>query len=307
MPVIFVRGDLFLSGAQTLGHGVNCRGKMGAGIATEFRRRFPEMFEAYREICRTGELEPGRYFLWKESTPWVLNLATQASTHGARPEFVRDALHAFARRCEAEGVTSLALPRLAAGLGGLAWEEVRAILEEAFAELPIPVHVYEEYLPGVQAEQGRPRRVETGPLHFYRRGGEWGGLSNFEPSPIEVDGREYATVEHYFQACKAVDDAGHETVRLASSPMEAKRLGRRIRLRPDWEKVKVEVMRAGLRAKFTQHPHLRELLLSTGERVIHEDAPNDPEWGWVDGRGRDLLGKLLREVREELRRAAPTV
>ena len=77
MPVRFVSGDLFLSRAQTLPHGVNCRGRMGAGIALDFRRRFPEMFEEYRRRCRQGTLRPGGALLWTQNDPWVLNLATQ--------------------------------------------------------------------------------------------------------------------------------------------------------------------------------------------------------------------------------------
>jgi hypothetical protein len=79
--------------------------------------------------------------------------------------------------------------------------------------------------------------------------------------------------------------------------------GRVVQLRPDWEKVKIDVMRQGLMAKFTQHAGLRQLLLDTGDRVIHEASPNDAIWGWMGGSGQDLLGKLLVETRATIRKA----
>lgn len=65
MVVEYVSGDLFETQCQTIGHGVNCRGRMGAGVAVEFRRRFPEMYQEYRRRCHAGELSPGEIFLWE--------------------------------------------------------------------------------------------------------------------------------------------------------------------------------------------------------------------------------------------------
>ncbi len=307
MTVYYLSGDLFLSRAQTIGHGVNTRGRMGAGVAVDFRRRFPEMYKEYRRRCHNDELAAGSYFLWTQSDPWVLNLATQAELAGASRPFVRDALSLLAARYEAEGITSLALPRIAAGLGGLSWGEVKSLLDEIFADLPLPVFVYQEYLPGVEAQEPSPddsdgREGDGRPILFHARGPRrWRPLSNFALTPIEVEGFEYESVEHFFQACKASSDVEHELIRTASSPKKAKRLGRRIPLRPDWEEIKIDVMRAALKAKFEQHPELRELLRSTGFRPIHEDSAYDGVWGWMDGEGQDLLGRLLVEIRDELR------
>ena len=69
MGLHFVSGDLFLSDTQTLAHGVNCRGRMGAGVAAEFRRIAPEMFKEYRRKCHHGLLQPGELLLWNSSTP----------------------------------------------------------------------------------------------------------------------------------------------------------------------------------------------------------------------------------------------
>jgi len=74
-----------------------------------------------------------------------------------------------------------------------------------------------------------------------------------------------------------------------------------VNLRPRWEKTKLDIMRKGLLEKFRQNLDLRDILLTTGDRPIHEDAKHDREWDWAKGKGRDLLGKLLVEVRSTLR------
>lgn len=89
--------------------------------------------------------------------------------------------------------------------------------------------------------------------------------------------------------------------------MQAARMGRdrTRRLRPDWEIVKLQVMREALRAKFTQHLDLRAALLATGDALLVEHTANDRFWGdGGDGKGKNWLGKLLMELREALRGAA---
>jgi ribA/ribD-fused uncharacterized protein len=141
-------------------------------------------------------------------------------------------------------------------------------------------------------------------IQFYRVNEKFGEFSNFSPHPIKVDGKTWPTSEHYFQAQKFVATEQQEAIRQARSPMIAARMGRsRERpLREDWEAVKDDVMRQALRAKFTQHPPLRALLLSTGDAELVEHTRN--EWYWADGgdgSGRNRLGQLLMELRAELR------
>src|SRR5687768_4165658 len=104
-------------------------------------------------------------------------------------------------------------------------------------------------------------------IRFYRVGDPYGVLSNFALYPIRLKDREWPTSEHYFQAQKFAGTAHEEAVRLAESPVSAAKMGRyRARpLRRDWEKVKDDVMRDAVRAKFEQHPELLGLLLSTGD------------------------------------------
>lgn len=137
-------------------------------------------------------------------------------------------------------------------------------------------------------------------LFYSHTKGDYKEFSNFYPSEIEIDRKTYPTVEHYFQACKAIKEADHEKVRMAESPYEAKKLGNDIDIRPDWEEVKYGVMIKGLYAKFTGHIVLKVLLLTTGDLTIHEHTENDKEWGWFDGKGGDKLGKALMEVREQI-------
>ena len=116
---------------------------------------------------------------------------------------------------------------------------------------------------------------------FYRVNEEFGEFSNFAPFPIKIGGRVWPTSEHYFQGQKFSGNGHEETIRQAKSPMIAARLGRSRAhtLRPDWATVKDDIMREALRAKFTQHPRLRSLLLSTGDAALVEHTRNDSYWG----------------------------
>ena len=143
-------------------------------------------------------------------------------------------------------------------------------------------------------------------IRFYSVGDAFGEFSNFAGFPIRVGGRVWPTSEHYFQAQKFVgtDDAQVEAIRRAGSPMMAARMGRdrKKRLRRDWESVKVSVMREALAAKFGQHAGLRALLLSTGNAKLVEHTERDDYWGnGGNGSGRNVLGRLLMEIREGMR------
>ena len=131
--------------------------------------------------------------------------------------------------------------------------------------------------------------------------GDYDFLSNFHPSPIEVDGVVYPTVEHAFQAAKTFDRTEKQSVAEAATPGLAKRLGRKVRLRPDWERVKVGIMEDLVRLKFTTHADLREKLLATGVAgLIEGNTWNDRFWGVCRGQGRNELGKILMRVRAKL-------
>ncbi|MBI3442215.1 MAG: NADAR family protein [Candidatus Sungbacteria bacterium] len=138
-------------------------------------------------------------------------------------------------------------------------------------------------------------------FRFYERNGF---LSNFYPSPIEIDGKVWPTVEHYFQAAKFPDyPAYQQRVREARTPDDAKRLGgtRHLPILRDWDSRRVPIMINALIAKFTGHEELREALLATGDAALIEANPHDPYWGsGRQGSGQNMLGKLLMELRASL-------
>ncbi len=141
-------------------------------------------------------------------------------------------------------------------------------------------------------------------IAFYSVDDEFGAFSNFAPYPITLDGERWPTSEHYFQAQKFEDRTYRAKIRQANSPMLAARLGRdrKQKLRRDWESIKVEVMRAAVLAKFTQYDALTTLLLSTGDAKLVEHTENDDFWGdGGDGRGKNMLGRILMQVRDQLR------
>jgi hypothetical protein len=129
--------------------------------------------------------------------------------------------------------------------------------------------------------------------------GQYRFLSNFYPSPFELDGKKYETVEHFFQAKKATNDEDHEYVRSASTPGIAKHRGRRLPRHPEWDFIKLKIMLEGLVAKFEQNPDLGEKLARTSPRNLVEDNSwGDKFWGVCSGEGCNNLGKLLMFVRE---------
>lgn len=141
-------------------------------------------------------------------------------------------------------------------------------------------------------------------IQFYSTTDQYGAFSNFARYPIVVDNKRWSTSEHYFQAQKFESSRDQEDVRAARTPSEAARRGRdrKRKLRRDWESVKVSVMRTAVEAKFRQHDDLRQLLLTTGDAVLVEHTGRDAYWGdGGDGRGKNMLGRVLMDVREALR------
>lgn len=144
-------------------------------------------------------------------------------------------------------------------------------------------------------------------IYFYKVNEPYGCFSNFSPHSIEIEGSFWSTVEHYYQAQKFVgtEDEGLITlIRNAKTPTEAAALGRdRTRkLRPDWEEVKLQVMWQGVLTKFLRHTDIQAILLDTGEELIIEDSPTDYYWGCgQDQTGQNQLGKILMNVRQEIR------
>lgn len=185
--------------------------------------------------------------------------------------------------------------------------------------------------PDVTTDPRRWRRTDwedPDAVYFWLgRGGEYERFSNFAYTTFQMRGwlpelgvMDFPTGEHAFQAAKATTLDDHNWIRRASTPNTAKHIGggkvahpvdgHRVALPPGWnERTRFEVMLTVVRHKF-QVPHLRELLLSTGDRLICEDSPYDDEWGCrrkVNGvltyTGDNYLGRALMRVRDEIRAA----
>jgi hypothetical protein len=125
-------------------------------------------------------------------------------------------------------------------------------------------------------------------------------LSNFYPSDLEYGGEVYPTVEHAFQAAKTFDLAERRRIRDLTNPAQAKRAGRRVALRDDWERVKVGIMEALLRQKFADPTLRAELRETAGRDLVEGNTWGDRFWGVYNGRGQNHLGRLLMKIRAEL-------
>lgn len=133
-------------------------------------------------------------------------------------------------------------------------------------------------------------------------------LSNFSFSPIEFAGQKWPTAEHFFQALKTTDPAERERIRRVERPSEAKRLGRHVALKSHWNEKRNLHMFFVLRLKFKQNLDLAQKLLATGDAILEEgNHHHDNYWGnclcfhCKDIKGENHLGKLLMQVREELK------
>ena len=124
-------------------------------------------------------------------------------------------------------------------------------------------------------------------------------LSNFYPVEIKLDGIVYPNAETAFQAQKTLDVEERRKFSMLKNPVQAKRLGRKVKLRDDWEEVKLDIMTEIVSQKFLQHPHLIEMLLQTGdEELVEGNKWGDRFWGVCKGKGKNHLGKILMKIRD---------
>jgi ribA/ribD-fused uncharacterized protein len=149
------------------------------------------------------------------------------------------------------------------------------------------------------------------PIRFYKTAWPWGYFGNFSRHPIKLDGAEWPTTEHYYQAQKFVrtDPEHMDAIRVTEKAGVAANMGRDRNhpLDPAWEEIKYHVMLLALIAKFTQNDDCNAMLLTSGDRHIIEDTGQgrDDDHIWGDGStgtGQNLLGKALMEVRDAMRR-----
>ena len=131
--------------------------------------------------------------------------------------------------------------------------------------------------------------------------GKWTQLSNYAPCSVWYDKHIYSSVEHAYQAAKTLNDGQRADIRHLPSPNQAKKAGRRVVLRSDWNEVKLDIMEELLRQKFSQQPFQAILLSSENEEIVEGNWWGDTFWGQCPlGTGTNYLGELLMKLRGEM-------
>lgn len=161
--LIEVTGDILLSKAHAIAHGVAPNDHMDRGLALALRERWPAMAKDFRHYCHVQSAESGSAWTWKSSDGlFIISLLTQeaAASEKAHPgkakiEHVNHALRELRSIVAKEKITSLALPRLATGLGGMDWTKVQPLVKQHLGDLDIPVFVYATYHPHQAADEAR--------------------------------------------------------------------------------------------------------------------------------------------------------
>jgi O-acetyl-ADP-ribose deacetylase (regulator of RNase III) len=157
----YVTGDILLSKAQAIAHGIAPNDSFFSGLALSLRENWPAMYKDFRHYCQTNHPKAGTAWVWgsAEGTR-IINLFTQeaAYDHGTKPgkatvEHVNHALRELHKFMETEKFTSLALPRLATGVGGLDWEEVSPLINKHLDSLNVPIYIYVTFQKGIAAKE----------------------------------------------------------------------------------------------------------------------------------------------------------
>lgn len=152
MTVAFVKGDIFLSRAQILGFGSNARAATeSTPLATNCHDRYPAAFAAFRKQARAGRIHPGDWWVWREAMPWLGLLVVRQDAFGAtRPRYVEAVAQTIAVNWQREGLQGIALANLGEPEE---WPALRTVLVYWLESISLPVVVYEQHLPGVQAKE----------------------------------------------------------------------------------------------------------------------------------------------------------
>jgi O-acetyl-ADP-ribose deacetylase (regulator of RNase III) len=161
----FTTGNVIDAEAEALVNTVNCVGVMGRGVALQFKRAFPANFKAYFAACQRGEVQPGRMFVFDTggmtSPRYIINFPTKRHWRGkSRVEDIESGLAALVEVIRSRRIHSVAMPPLGSGLGGLDWNQVRPLIEDALSEAPeVDVLVFEPSVDSADARGNRSTNV----------------------------------------------------------------------------------------------------------------------------------------------------
>ena len=139
-----IKGNIFATEAQTIVNTVNCVGVMGAGIAYEFRLRYPKMYERYVEICNTKQLQIGTLWIYKTDSKWILNFPTKYDwKYESKVEYLKIGLQKFIETYKEKGIQSIAFPILGASNGGIPETISIEIMKRYLSNCDIKVEIYQ--------------------------------------------------------------------------------------------------------------------------------------------------------------------
>ena len=156
-----VAGDILLSSAQAIAHGVAPNDHFDSGLALGLREKWPSMAKDFRHYAHQSHPKSGEIWMWGGTGgARIFNLLTQEGehTHGSKPgkanlANVNHCLRRLRHEIEKEGIKSLAMPALATGVGGLSWSDVKPLIAQHLGELQIPIYLYVTYHAGMQAKE----------------------------------------------------------------------------------------------------------------------------------------------------------
>ena len=141
--ISYIEGDIFESPAQVIVNTVNTVGVMGKGLALDYKRRYPNMFDKYRIACEKRNLTIGKLMLFYEPDHWILLFPTKENWRNpSKIEYIEKGLMKFVQTYSAKNISSIAFPKLGCGNGELDWNTVKPIMDSYLRNLPIDVYIY---------------------------------------------------------------------------------------------------------------------------------------------------------------------
>lgn len=156
-----VSGDILLSKADAIAHGIAPNDNFKQGLALSLRERWPAMYKDFRHFCKTARPKSGDLWSWKgPGSKLIINLFTQDGSYEgeghpqkATVQHVNHCMKELRKIIEEEGLKSIALPRIATGVGGLDWQDVKPEIEKHLGDLKIPIVLYTEFHSGKEANE----------------------------------------------------------------------------------------------------------------------------------------------------------